>query len=492
MSCSRTWATAALLTTCLVSPPAARAGSYSAPTYAVSGGTTGAGIVLTVGGSSSVDAYKPSGGSCGASHVYTGSSAATLTASGTITASFVWQPDYSGETPNSVIVTETGSAGAGTSTAAGSSCDCGDGLGDSASGSATGKTSSGTHIRGVSGASPLTLSGVTPKATATTPGGYCSASVSYTATATAVTINPVGAVKDSNGNSDILIGQQCSPTLTGIPSNCTVSNYQWGVTGSTFQSWSASSTSTSFTDGPGALNVAGPSWCWYDSGNSTHVLEGITCTATVTPPAGQGAAFTVTASQVVNVYVPSWKATATAGTMRVDTSSPGGNGSDYWLYAGGPGMKWTASVSSPLVGVFGDGTIELVQTVTPGISYTTADGMVHNYSNNGQNGLDTSYPYLWATGAPNYTTNDNPGLNLTGTVAGSVKDQFQDYLMYAPPGSSQFVPLASSSWAANGSVNIPPTGWANFLGSAGTVTGGSFSASNTFPSWTQNVGNGHF
>ena len=205
----------------------------------------------------------------------------------------------------------------------------------------------------------------------------------------------------------------------------------------------------------------------------------------------------MTASQVVNVYVPNWKATATAGTMRVDTKIPNGNGKDYWLYAGGPGMNWTASVSSPLAGVFGDGTIELLQTVTPNESYTTADGKVHNWSNNGQNGLDTSYPYPWARGAPAYSTNDSPGLDLTAVaaVAASDQDQFQDYLMYAPPGSSQFVPVAYSSWAINGSARIPATGnWADFSGSAGSVSGGAFSTSNTFPAWTQNLGNGagHF
>jgi len=159
-------------------------------------------------------------------------------------------------------------------------------------------------------------------------------------------------------------------------------------------------------------------------------------------------------------------------------------------------MAWQASVSSPLPGVFGTGTIELVQTYTPGLSYTTADGTVHSFSLNGQNGLDSAYPYPWATGAPVYTTNDNPGLNLTATaaVSGSLQDQFQDYLMYEPQGSSQFVPLANSSWTTSGSAHIPATGWANFSGSAGTVSGGSFSQSNTFPSWTQNVGNGtgHF
>lgn len=40
-----------------------------------------------------------------------------------------------------------------------------------------------------------------------------------------VTINLTGTKKDSSGNQNILVGQRCTASLSGIPSGCTVSNY---------------------------------------------------------------------------------------------------------------------------------------------------------------------------------------------------------------------------------------------------------------------------
>jgi hypothetical protein len=185
--------------------------------------------------------------------------------------------------------------------------------------------------------------------------------------------------------------------------------------------------------------------------------------------------------------------------MQVNSSYPnqGGNPGDYWLYAGGPGMAWTASVTSPSK-MFGNGTIELVQTVTPGLSYTTSDGTAHNFSLNGQmNCLDTYYPLPNTGGGASFSISDSPGLDLTlnAATSASVKDQFVDYLMYEPPGSSQYVPLAQFSWTTNGSAALPmmATSWAGYSGSAGSMSGGGgFSPNNAFPSWTQNVNSGHF
>lgn len=39
---------------------------------------------------------------------------------------------------------------------------------------------------------------------------------------------------DSSGNQQILVGQGCGATLSGIPTSCTVSSYQWSVHGTTF------------------------------------------------------------------------------------------------------------------------------------------------------------------------------------------------------------------------------------------------------------------
>lgn len=189
--------------------------------------------------------------------------------------------------------------------------------------------------------------------------------------------------------------------------------------------------------------------------------------------------------------------------MQVNTANPASNGTDYWLWAGPTagtsevaGMEWDATVSPPSGTTFGAGSLEMVQLVIPNKSYTTTglfgSTVTHSWSMNGQEGLDTTYPYGWDTGAPGYEGNDNPGFDLTAVNAQSAQigDQFEDYLMYFAPGSTQCVPLARFVWSTNGSATIPSTNnWANFgSGSAGTVTPSGtrkFGLSNAFPMWTQ-------
>jgi hypothetical protein len=151
------------------------------------------------------------------------------------------------------------------------------------------------HYLSMTGAQTITLPVCDAQATATSVSGSgVSASVSYTAAVTPIilTINPGGqAIQDSSLNWDILVGQKCSPTMTVSPSGYSLSNYQWSVTGTTFQSWtvSADQSYTTEVDGPGPLNgpnttstppIPGPSWYWNDASSTT---ETITCTATVTP-----------------------------------------------------------------------------------------------------------------------------------------------------------------------------------------------------------------
>ena len=325
-----------------------------------------------------------------------------------------------------------------------------------------------------------------------------------------ITINPGLAIKDSSGNYDILVGQICTASLNGIPSNCTVSNYHWSVSGSTFQSWAVSDdqSHTTEVDGLGTTTNPTASWFWDDNlGSGKSKQETITCTATVTLPAGQGSPLSITVTQPVTVYMPNWTCTGTGGTMQVNTSAPSGNGTDYWLYAGpasgsstGVGMDWKATEAAPSAPVaFGDGVLELVQTETPNSTYTSSTGIVYNRSNNGQQGLDSSYPYPWASPAPSYESNDNPGLDLTAfsAVSAHLQYSFVDTLMYEPPDRGQYVPIATLSWSTNGNAQIPGTNnWADYgSGSAGAITPSglqNFTGSNTFPSWTKNVGNGTY
>ncbi len=349
-------------------------------------------------------------------------------------------------------------------------------------------------------------------------GGFTSVIV----TTTPLNLALAGTTPDGSGNLDILVGQYCSASWvigqTGGRIYVTLSNYQWSVSGTTFQTWQSQTPAVNgapanldasyYVDGPGPLTNPTAGWYWNDLQAPT--VETVSCTATVTPPPGYGAPFPVTVTQKVTVMRPQWTATGTGGNMQVNTANPAGNGTDYYLYAGptpgsggGGGMDWHATVSPPPGTAFGAGSLMLVQLIIPDLSYTAYTikpfTSTHTYSLNGQEVLDL-YPYPWITGAPNYYSNDNPGLDLTyfSVVSATVGDQFEDYLMYFAPGSNQCVPLAYFVWSTSGSATIPATNnWANYgAGSAGRVTPSgtatNFGQSNSFPMWTELYTNGSF
>ena len=344
----------------------------------------------------------------------------------------------------------------------------------------------------------------------------------YTLNVSNVTINLVGTTPDASGNANILVGQGCKASLS-VPSGLNVNSqsYQWSVSGTKFQQWSsttpallnanpptqANSQASYEVDGPGPLTNPTAHWYWNDPSSAT---EQVTCTVTATPSSGHGSAVTVTATQNVAVQLPGWNATGTGGYMRVNTGAPGQNGA-YALYAGpnagqAGGINWSANVMSSAL--FTSGTLELVQTVIPNASYVFNTGVgvpgsTHYDPENGKNGLDSLYPYGWASYgsyAPPanpvpYTAYDIPSLGLSNATSATMQHQFTDTLMYMPPGGdSQWVPLGTFGWSTNGSASIPNSGnWATYptqngTDSAGTVNltaGIKFAPSNTFPSWAR-------
>ncbi len=345
--------------------------------------------------------------------------------------------------------------------------------------------------------------------------------VIYMAAAVPVTINLSGATLDANGNDNILVGQLCTSSLSGIPSGFTVSNYVWSVTGTTFQYWSDTTPANQtdpynpnasvYVDGPGRSDQPTAQWYWNDLDATGPTPEMVTCTATVTPPAGQGAAFTVVGTKTVTVLRPNWTANGTAGNMQVSTADPGNGfyGTDYWLWAGptagtsvGAGMNFFATVSSPNTALFGNGSLILVQIIAPQSTTTIEEepgvSVTFPWSQNGEEGLDAVYPYSWTSttttaGVPIYISHDSPGmdLNYPNLQSATICDQFYDYLMYFAPGSTQCVPLARLIWSIDGSATLPSTGnWVNFpVGSAGSITPSSpqtsFLPFNEFPMWGQ-------
>ena len=440
----------------------------------------------------------------------------TVSCSGQIAATLTWVFPQSGPVlppPPCAIVTQTCTVSASAPTGSGSTGFPGPGQSLSGGGSLSGILYTGVNNPGAS--IPVTC---TPGASFTPPfGSTGQVSVSYAVTASPITLTLAGTIKDSSGNDNILVGQDCKATLNGIPSALQpYTTYAWKVSGTKFQDWepttpafpnasppTQANSQASYYDGgsPPATNPT--KWYWNDPKNA---METVSCTATVTPPAGQGAAFSVTATapKPVSVQVPGFTFTATPGYIQINTKAPNQGGA-LDLYAGGvaggsAGVSWTATCTTPPL--FGKGNVELIQLATPNLSYTEYVGIMkvgprHDDPQNGQMGLDGQCPYPGSSYTEGdqtpFTSNDSPTAPLSNSIGSIIMThQFTDYLMYIPPGSSQVVPLATLTWGLNmtGSAIIPSTvNWADYAqqngsDSAGTVTTTAAKASNAFPNWT--------
>ena len=407
--CAPSLLMAGLALSALLAAPPAHAGSYiwtgTDPTTgktiyspAYSGGTTSQDSVTTntyitgqpdtldtrpspptYGGIANVLYYPAANGSATSS---------TDSGSGAISAKFTWQPASTGDLPPSaVIIQENCSVKMGWSYSSGATLTGSDSTGFGQSGTVSGSTGSSVVIAGTnySGASPAGDGSVSAPACSPSAsqsgntgtsggGGQASFQITYSATVTPVTISLTGTTQDSSGNLNILVGQKCIAGINGIPTGTGwTTTYSWSVSGTTFQSWTVSSdqSHTTEADGPGPTNVASPGWYWNDNlGSNGQKVEQVTCTATVTPPTGQGAAFSVTTTQPVTVWVPIWTGTGMGGAVYVAPS-----GSSYLLEAadnstsGKNGMTWLLTVASPNPSLFGDGTVSMVQLVIPGRSF---------------------------------------------------------------------------------------------------------------------------
>ena len=349
-------------------------------------------------------------------------------------------------------------------------------------------------LSGSAASLPLSTSGsraVQPQATGTT-------TVDGIAV-TALTIMPTGTTPDSNQNPNILVGQQCTARVVGIPAALQpYAAYSWAPSGTTFESWSPTSpTNSQASSLVGVIPATNPTqWCWNDPNPAAETIK---CTVTITPPAGQGSPFsqTVTAPKPVSVQFPQWTATGIGGYMQMNNFDPA-TGLDYSLYAGPTGTMYNnnqlggmnfkaTSITPPL---FGTGSLELVQLVTPSLSYTNKayPPVVHTDPEQTQ-GLDIHYPKSSngssGEGSTPYQANDVPGIDLTAYDAGSAteKHHFVDYLLYKPPGAnSQWITLAQFNWSVNGSATLPATGnWADYVMQNGSDTVGTVTPNTTTP-----------
>ncbi len=318
------------------------------------------------------------------------------------------------------------------------------------------------------------------------------------------------------GQQDILVGQQCGASITGIPSGYTIAEEDWSATGTTFTGWNTTSlpvtdpTTTSYAPvlKPVVINSIPQMppltpWYWDDPKNNT--TETITCKLTLTPPTGQTAPPPITLTSHVNVMVPTAVGSGAAGYMSV--SKAGG------LYAvptaaeiaegNEDGMVWTVNVTTPPKPAFGNGMFEIIQTVDPANSVVISDTTATLADpNNGITCLDKTNPYGPQITEPTQLSDwDSPGISLIPLDKATVSATFVDYLMYQPPtagsNSVTFVPIGIFNWSVSGAAIRPgtqssPAPWSTWVGtgtpsdSCGTVTTSSpkFSPSISFPTWT--------
>ncbi|MGI4788989.1 MAG: hypothetical protein ACRYFS_09075 [Janthinobacterium lividum] len=467
----------------------------------------------------------------------------TVTVTGAVTATFTWQG--TDPAPPNAIVTETDQcvAGGGVPGNGNVSGPCDDGFGQSkpigpGSSSAT-ETGTRYELKGGSTATASWTPNVALKANSGTSGGAnVNGTVSCSATISPVTLTLGGTTPDANGDGglNILVGQGCTATLNGIPTALQpYTTYAWTVTGTTFESWSVisdpnSQSHTTEVDGP-VPSTNPTSWYWNDL---TAANEKVTCTATVTPPTGQGSAFNVmVVSKPISVQLPTSTANAIAGYMQVNMAKPDDiTHNNLWA---GPtpymkstqnyiaGMNWEATVTTPPSPAFGTGKLQMIQLVSPNNSYKTVANptvTVTDSENAYSMSLDGTYPYGDVNPemtAPAFTMqdNDSPSLQLDGANLLKTANKigsYYDYLMYMPPivsgCSSTWVVLATFNWSASGSATSPSdNNWSHYVSQnvvqnyAGAVTPPTTTPPqtgpaaktpftpvtkvNTFPKWTR-------
>ncbi len=505
-----------LLASLLLCAPHVRAGTYVWQTTDPSTGAVTA-QSPTFSGGQWYSGYRNPSGPFPYEGGSTGDSSGQTSSSGDVTATFTWSDQNNPADPAPpCIVTQTCTA----AWYAGGffffpTASCSDGLGDPEVDTASGESYSGSSVgtqysaqSPSSGVIKVTLKGAQAQID---PGsnryGSYSSTVSWSVSVSPVTISPGGAIQDSSGGYNILVGQGCGVGLSGIPStlrNNTANppTYQWSVSGATFQDWSVVSdpnnqSHTTEVDGPGPLTNSTAHWFWNDA---QQTPETVTCTATVTPPAGQGSQFSVTATQKVTVYVPSWTATNATGYGYVGYPN---SSQSLELYAGPSaamqqknqtdGSVWVATVSSPLAAFTGAGQWGYAQIINPGENFVLTDGSRAASTDSGVPALDNTFPYegTHTLDGGQQKDGDAPALPLNDAFAEVfMTDVFKTYLMFRPSGSdTRWVPLAETGWDTEFDAKEPGSGhWTDYPAntSAGPVLPiFDFKPQNVYPSWNK-------
>jgi len=439
-----------------------------------------------------------------------------------LTAKFLWQPAYPSEPPPAnVIVCQNGYASGHTAYSAGNcviTYMCNDGLGGSITSDGICKDTKWS-VQSPAGDGSVSLTCTSSSAftgNSGTVGWYgappCAngiVSLGYSANVYPVTVSLVGTTLDSLHNSNILVGQNCTPYLNipGLPSSITVGWPTWSVSGDTFTSFYISAGQSTgwavpFPDPSANLSLnpppANPTFFWKDA-NISGFPETVQGSAVLyntplgalynpnLPPSAQIG--TVTASKKVQIQRPDVYSTPptvgphgvleptvnpmlgtvgiNTGTSEVVSNDPSGNGSGYYLQI---------AVATPDLFTQGEtkfgnwAWLQLCQLdVTQG----------GNGTQMATPELDSSFPYnnagSVANGVPGSTydaqlsSNGNPAYDgfddspseqyynyfLRYDTALSFDNNFHIYVMYEPPdvgNGANYVPVDMYNWEFTASM----------------------------------------
>ena len=465
---------------------------------------------------------------------YSPASLAWASGSGTITATFTWVPDYTGDDPpKSAIIHQISSVyassfmnsdgAAGTVTAA-------DGLGDPAT-----TYSSSTMVIVTSNGDLFTVQNnpgasfsisCSPSMDCEVYSGFCDGLVVYSATATPVVVQLYGPTRDTDNSQNILIGQGVVPTLTIGDWNQNVmgsfSNWSWTITGDPFKNFEiASDQSYGHAIELTATDKHQASFTYFyrsipsDPGPSPST---VTCSATYVDP--KGTAHSVTAQATVKVYKPAHEFRAVAGTVQNLNSPSFGNGatklSGRYLIAYDTsddyGITWRGSATTPALFTsssfsnyfFPNGTWCVAQIITADITTTPYGGTPTTHHAGA--GLDAQFPYdlVFPGDGTSGVDGDSPGIGLVSSqyIFVNLSYVFNTFMLYMPPDSgtgTTYVPLhemdwymkaaaqyGMNGWEASGAWVSPPLLWDGT--SYGTIQITNSAPTSVLPDWTLIVG----
>ncbi len=348
------------------------------------------------------------------------------------------------------------------------------------SGTYVNASSSGTHYKVMGGGASFTLS-CTPSASIGVTNGNCGAGVTYSGTATPVTIQLTGVTTDHK----LLTGQQCTATLSGT-NGYKVTSYTWSVGGKAFKNYDTTApNSTNATqlvplgnadlNGPATGSTSVAPLNFYDG---TQESLNVSCTASLTAPDGTSLSVSAQAPQIT-VLKPTVTWPISTGIVQYNSAQQA-----FGLYT----VSWngvTVNVPAP----FSGGQCTFTQIVTPNVSTYNASGTATPYvPNNGVAGLDGGFIYgnTWSPPAAGSDV-DRPAVGINGLPSGTTKvtasEAFTTWVMYKPDGGV-WVPLSNYNWNWSETFQFANASWSLTQASPTTPPTYASSPTDTPPTWT--------